>query len=61
MASGVVMACATGKMWCSEMNETSTLKNSMGSASASGVTLRMLVRSMLTTRSSVRSFQASWP
>ena len=61
IAPGAVTAWATGKMCLREMKETSTLKNSTGSASISGVTLRMLVRSMFTTRSSVRSFQASWP
>ena len=60
-AWSAVTARATGKMCFREMKETSTLKNSTGSASWSGVTLRMLVRSMFTTRSSVRSFQASWP
>ena len=41
------------------LGKTSTLKNSIGSASWSRVTLRMFVRSILTTRSSVRRLHAS--
>ena len=52
---------ATGRTFVSEMKATSMEAKSRGSPIISGVTVRMFVRSMLRTRASVRSFQASWP
>ena len=49
------------RTFVSEINETSMLENWILSAISSGVTYRIFVFSMQTTRSSLRSFHASCP
>ncbi len=50
---------AAGKTSFNEMNDVSTVARSISSGNLS--TYRTFVRSMTTTRSSCRSFHASWP
>ena len=59
--TGMVHISEVANTFVSEIKDTSMDAKSSSVPISSGVTLRILVRSMFTTRSSVRSFQASWP